>query len=170
MQKVKTKFPTPNHAIYCYYPLNIWHVLIIYLIYVIQHNTCTGIRPYNKVFITCLVTIEDISSMLYKHYKDISIHKSSNFHLTINLVIKRTMNGFICFKIISHWWVLLCCGGVHGHISGCVYPFYSIALADRPRELKNGLIHRDNDDMRSVGEQYKTTLNCSKIICQLLYM
>ena len=32
--------------------------------------------------------------------------------------------------------VLLCCGGVYVHISGCVYPLYSIALADRPRELK----------------------------------
>ena len=56
----------------------------------------------------------------------------------------------------------LCCNAVNRHISGCVYPLISKALADRTRELKEDeWTNRDNDDTSSVGEQYKRTLNCS---------
>ena len=58
-----------------------------------------------------------------------------------------------------NWQAFLCYSAVSRHISGCVYPL-KLALADRAEESKNEWQDKDNDNMRCIGEQYKSTSNC----------
>ena len=93
-----------------------------------------------------------LRSMMDKQYITVTYFLIFTIHITVYYIV-------MSFKIMSQ--TFICCGAVNRHNSGCVYPLISIALVDRIRELKDEWTNRDSDDMSSVGEQYKRTLNCS---------